>query len=138
MQEIIPNPWALSACVVLRMAVGALWYSPPVFLKPWMKMSGVSPKQMQAGMLKALVSDLLLSLLMAFVLLHAIRYALGPLSRDLGQGLAVAFFNWAGLVLPVQWGIVTYEHKPFKYFAIVSGYQLLTLLGMGAILTLWG
>jgi hypothetical protein len=138
MQEIVPNVWALVGCVVIRMAVGALWYSPVLFLKPWLAMSGVSEKQMHSGMLKALVTDVVMSLVMAFVLLHAIRYALPPNSHDLSQGLAVSFFNWLGLVAVVQIGIVTYEHKPWKYFFVVTGYQLFTILLMGVVLTLWG
>jgi vacuolar-type H+-ATPase subunit I/STV1 len=138
MQEIVPNPWALAACVAIRLAVGALWYSPLLFLKPWLKASGVSEASLSKGMLKAILSDLVLSLIMAFVLLHAIRYALAPGSRDLPEGLAVAFLNWLGFVAPVHLGLLTYEHKPLRYFLIVSGYQLVTLLAMGAVLTLWG
>jgi hypothetical protein len=138
MQEIVPNVWALVACVVIRMAVGALWFSPALFVKSWMKMAGVSDKQMKAGMGKAVATDLILSLVMAFVLLHAIRYALPLGSHDVGLGLAVAFVNWLGLIVPVQIGVMTYEHKPFKYFLIISGYQLVTILAMGVVLTLWG
>ncbi len=32
---------------------------------------------------------------------------------------------------------MTYEKKPFGYFAINSGYQLVTLLGMSAVIILW-
>ena len=138
MQEIVPNIWALLGCVAIRMAFGALWYSPVLFLRPWQKMAGVTDKDMSKGMAKAMVTDIVLSLVMVFVLLHAIRYALAPGSKDLAQGLAVSFFNWLGFVLPVQSGIVTYEHKPLRYFMIVSGYQLVTILAMGLVLTLWG
>jgi hypothetical protein len=137
MQAISMNIWALLGCVVIRMAVGALWYSPLLFLKPWQKVSGVKDKQLKAGMVKGIVGDLVSSLVMAFVLIHAIKYAI-PGSHDLALGLGVSFMNWLGLVATVQVGIMTYEHKPFKYFLIVSGYQLVTLLLMGVVLTLWG
>jgi hypothetical protein len=137
MQEVSANPWALAACVVIRLVVGALWYSPPLFLKPWLKMTGVTPKQMSQGFVKNVTTDLVLALVMAFVLLHAIRYAM-PGSKDLGLGLVVAFLNWLGLVMPVQLATTNYEKKPFKYFLITGGYQLVTILAMGAVLTLWG
>jgi hypothetical protein len=137
MQEIVPNVWALLACVAIRLAVGALWYSKALFLKPWLKMSGVKEKEMNKGMVQSIAIDAVLSLVLAFVLLHAIRYAL-PGSRDLGQGLAVSLFNWLGLTVPVQIAVYSYEKKPFKYFLILSGYQLVTFLLMGAVLTLWG
>jgi hypothetical protein len=138
MQELHPNVWALLACVVIRLAVGALWFSPLLFVKPWMKMAGVSDKQMKAGMGKAVVADLVMSLVLAFVLLPAIRYALPAGSHDVMLGLGVAFANWLGFTVPLQMGVVTYEHKPFKYFLIINGYQFVTILAMGVVLTLWG
>jgi hypothetical protein len=137
MQEISMNIWALLGCVVIRMAAGALWFSPLLFLKAWQKMNGIKDKQLQAGMVKGIVTDAFTSLLMAFVLMHAIKYAISG-SHDVALGLGVSFMNWLGLVATVQIGIVTYEHKPFKYFLIVSGYQLVTILLMGVVLTLWG
>jgi hypothetical protein len=137
MQPVSANLWAILACVVIRMGVGALWYSPKGFLKPWLKMSGVKEKQMNAGMGKAIGVDLVFSLILVFILLHAIRYALPAGSHDVGLGLAVSFLNWLGFVAAVQSGVVTYEKKPFKYFLIVSGYQLVTILLMGVVLTLW-
>jgi len=136
MPEIAPNPWAMLGCVVIRMAVGAVWYSPVLFLKPWLKASGVSDEQMKRGFAKAIVTDLIFSLIMAFVLLHAIRYAL-PTSHSIGLGLAVGFLNWLGFIVPVQAGSMTYEKRPFGYFAINSGYQLVTILIMSAVLILW-
>ena len=121
MPEIVPNPWALAGCVVIRMAVGALWYSPVLFLKPWLRLSGVSDGQMKKGFAKAIVTDLVLSLFMAFVLLHAIRYAL-PTSHSVVLAMSVGFLNWLGFIVPVQAGAMTYEKKPFGYF-INSGYQ---------------
>jgi hypothetical protein len=32
---------------------------------------------------------------------------------------------------------VTYEHRPFAFFAISSGYRLVTLEVTGAILAIW-
>ena len=136
MPEIVPNVWALVGCLVIRVAVGALWYSPVMFLKPWLTLSGVSDAQMKAGMAKAVITDVIFSLIMAFVLLHAIRYAL-PTSHSVGLGLAVGFLNWLGFIVPVQAGSITYEKKPFGYFAINSGYQLVTILLMAVVLIVW-
>ncbi len=136
MPEIVPNLWAMVGCVVIRLAVGALWYSPLLFIKPWLRLSGVSDAQMKAGMAKAIILDLVFSVIMAFVLLHAIRYAL-PTSHSVGLGLAVGFLNWLGFIVPVQAGAMTYEKKPFGYFAINSGYQLVTILMMSAVLIVW-
>ena len=117
------------------MAIGALWYSPALFLSQWNKLSGVSEKQMKDGMAAALAVEFVGSLLMAFVLVHAIRYA-GATTAT--QGMAVGFFNWLGFVAVVTIGAVTYERKPFKLFLLINGYLLISLLVMGAILAVWG
>src|SRR4051812_36869463 len=86
MQQIQPN-WAVLAAAVARMVIGAVWYSPLLFLRPWQAMAGMSDKDVAKGMARAVAVDLIGSLAMAFVLLHAIRYA-G--AESLGQGLAVS------------------------------------------------
>ncbi len=46
---------------------------------------------------------------------------------------------WALLAcLGMIWGMVTYKARPMKFFAIVSGYQLVTILMMSMVLTRWG
>ena len=120
---------------VARMAIGALWYSPLLFVKAWSKLAGVSEAQMKAGMAKALTIDVIGSLLMSFVLIHSIRYAgaTTPL-----EGMAVAFWHWLGFVAVATIGNVTFERRPFKLFLINNGYMLVSLLVMGAILAVWG
>ena len=135
MREIPIHFFALLGAVVAKMAIGALWYSPALFVKPWLKLSGITEKQMKEGMGKALVVDFVGSFLMAFVLVHAIRYAGAATAL---QGLAVGFFNWLGFVAVVTIGTVTYERKPFKLFLLNNGYFLISLLAMGAILAVWG
>ena len=135
MQEVSIHLFPVLVAAIARMVIGAVWYSPALFLKRWHKLTGVTQKQMKAGMPKALAVDFVGSLLMAFVLVHAIRfsYATTPL-----QGLAVGFFNWLGFVAVATIGSVTYEGKPFKLFLLNNGYLLLSLLAMSAILAVWG
>ena len=90
---------------------------------------------MNEGMAKALAVDFVGSFLMAFVLVHAIRYAE---ATTVPQGMAVGFFNWLGFVAVVTIGNVTYERKPFKLFLLINGYLLISLLVMGALLAVWG
>ncbi len=98
-------------------------------------MTGITEEQMKAGMGKALVVDFVGSLVMAFVLVHVIRYA-G--ATTVLQGLAVGFFCWLGFVAVTTISTVTYERKPFKLFLLSNGYLLISLLAMGAILAVWG
>ncbi len=135
MREIPIHFFAILAAAVAKMVIGALWYSPALFLKSWFKLSGITEQQMKEGMAKALAVEFVGSLLMAFVLVHAIRYAE---ATTVPQGMAVGFFNWLGFVAVVTIGNVTYQRKPFKLFLLINGYLLISLLVMGAILAVWG
>lgn len=129
------NLIGLLGATIARMAIGALWYSPLLFVGAWSKLSGVSIASMSKGMGKAIAVDAVGSFLMAFVLMHAIFYA-G--ARTVPLALAASFANWLGFVAVVQIGSVTYEKKPFGLFVLNAGYQLVTMFVMGAILTVWG
>ena len=134
MREIAINWLALVVVVLVRMALGAAWFSPPLFVKPWLAASGMSEAQMKAGMPKALTFDLVGTIVMAFVLVHAVKYA-G--AQGIAQGVAVGFLNWLGFVAVTTLSATLHEHRPFKLWLISNGYQLVALLIMGAILAVW-
>jgi Protein of unknown function (DUF1761) len=134
MPQISVNWWAILAAVTANFVIGGVWYSPVLFAKPWLEMAGVGKRKFDAGLPIALLVDLVSSFLIAFVLVHAIRYA-G--AHDFGSGLFVAFWIWLAFVATVLIASVTYEHKPFKYFAINAGFRFVAIMVMAAILTLW-
>src|SRR5437667_9380493 len=115
MHEIAINWLALVVAVLVRMALGAAWFSPPLFLKPWLAVSGVSEAEMKAGMPKALAVDLLGAVIMAFVLVHAVKYA-G--AQGIAQGAAVGFLNWLGFVAVTTLSATLHEHRPFTPWLI--------------------
>src|ERR1051325_527499 len=81
MREIPIHFAPLAAAALTRMVLGALWYSPMLFLRAWHRVSGVSEAEMNAGIARAVAVDLVGSLVMAFVLLHAVKYAGAPRPR---------------------------------------------------------
>lgn len=135
MQPIAINLLALGACVIVRFIVGGLWFSPLAFMKPWQAETGVGDEAMKARLPAALVSDLIGSILMAIVLAHAVRYA-G--ASTLLTGAAVGVLNWLGFIAVTTFARVAYEGASLRLFSISSGYNLVTLVLMGAILGQWG
>jgi hypothetical protein len=131
MQEIPINWLALLVAAIVKIAIGAIWYSPFSFGPRWMALAGISEADMKARLPRLLVFDFVGSLIMAFVLVHAIRYA-G--AGTFGTGAAVGFFNWLGFIAVVTFGITAYEKRPWGLFLIANGFQLVSLLVMGAIL----
>jgi hypothetical protein len=134
MQQIPINWLAVIVAAIIRMAVGFVWYSPPVLLKPWQALTGVTPETMRAGMGKALAIDVLASLVMAFILLHAVTYA-G--ATDIFTGAAVGALNWLGFQATLMISLWGYENRPLKLIAINLGNNLIALVLMGALLAVW-
>ncbi len=111
-----------------------LWYAPPTFGPAFMRLTGCSPEEMKARLPRAIVSDLVGSLIMAFILVHAVHYA-G--AQTWLTGAAVGLLNWLGFIAVTHFALVAYEKRPFRLFVINNGYQALALAIMGAILAIW-
>ncbi len=136
------NIMAVFIAAVASMALGALWYSPLAFGNVWAKMTWSDPKHLAAqkkkGMGKGYAIAFLGSLVMAFVLAHAIEFAGTYLNvAGASAGLMSGFWNWLGFIVPVSLGSVLWEGKSWKLWAINSGYHLVQLLMMGTILAMW-
>src|ERR1700722_17837594 len=134
MHGVTTNVLPILAATFARMVLGAIWYSPPVFGRAWMALAGRTPDQMRAQMPKALAVDLITSLIMAFVLSHAVRFA-G--ATGIGQGAAVGFCTWLGFIATTTAGIAVYENRPVRLLLITNGWQVVSLAVMGAILAAW-
>lgn len=129
----IHNFWALLVSAVIIWVLGAIWYSPVLFAKPWMKMVPSCAKKqlaMFAGMGSSFVCDLVLSL----ILWHVVSWA-G--ARTWETGALVGFLVWLGFIVAPQLPQGIYESRPFKLFAINTGYWLVSLLISGALLAVW-
>ena len=128
-----PVNWiAIAAAVGSAFVIGGLWYSPLLFVNSWLKMSGVDKRVFDAGLRKALFADLLSAAATALVLNQVLRWS-G--ATGVASGLFVALLVWTGFVASALITQVTYEHRPFAFFVISSGYRLVTLEVMGAILS---
>ncbi|HYM02888.1 MAG TPA: DUF1761 domain-containing protein [Stellaceae bacterium] len=134
MQEVPINVVALVVAAIVKFAIGGLWFSPAAFGPMWRTLAGVSEAQIKASMVKAMIVDFIATLVMAFVLVHAIRYA-G--AQGVAQGAVVGFFNWLGFVAAVGLPASIYEHRPLRLFFVSYGYQLIGIVVMGAILSAW-
>jgi hypothetical protein len=133
--EHFPIYWlAILVAVIIKQALGAFWFSPALFGPAWCKLTGVSEADMKAGLVKAPIPDVIGSVPMAFVLVHAVHYA-G--AQDWAHGAAVGFFNWLGFVAVATLGSVTFEKRPLQLYLINNGFLLLALLLMGVVPAVW-
>lgn len=125
---------------VATMVIGFIWYSPLLFARPWMRAMGYDPEdkaklaEMQKGAGRMYAGSFLASLVSAFVLGKIV--AITTVSTA-PYGMKVGFAIWLGFVTTVQFTAFLFERKPFRLYAINTGYQLVCYLVMGAILAVW-
>ena len=130
MQEIHINAIALVLAILVRMIIGMLWYSPVLFGPSFMRLTGCTPHDLRARLPMALLSDLLGSLIMAFVLEQFVVFA-G--AGDVVGGATVGLLAWLGFISVTHFTLVMYEKRPYELFLVSNGYQALTLAIMGGL-----
>lgn len=123
---------------LLVMILGALWYSPLMFGRIWMRLAGIDEKKIATtkrdGMLRSYVLAFLGTILMIYVVAHFILYLK---ISSIGEAFQFAFWIWVGLIAPVHLGTVLWEGKPVALYLINTGYYLAALLVASPILSLW-
>lgn len=129
------NHWAILVSALIQWFLGAAWYSPALFAKPWMKLLGITPDpSKRKSMVVGMVSSLIVSLILSFVLLHFILWSQ---SSSWASGAFIGFISWLGFIAAPSFAQGIYEGRPFKLFAINTGYWLVGLLISGGLLAVW-
>lgn len=128
------NLWAVLVSAVILWVLGALWFSPVLFAKPWVaivgRKMGEQPKGVAWGMIASFCGDLFL----AFVLAHVVMWAH---VNSVGDGLHIGLLTWVGFVAAILYPQSIYEGRPAKYFMITGGYWLVGFLAIGTLLAVW-
>src|SRR3989344_2811383 len=135
--EVPVNYLAVVACAIAAMVVGDVWYG-PLFGKMWAHISGVSMERMHKGGATSYAIMAVGARVMAYVLTHSLAFASAYLQiSGYSAGLQAGFWNWLGFVVPVTLGVVLWEGKTWKLWAVNARYYLVVLCVMGVILALW-
>ncbi|MBI3577601.1 DUF1761 domain-containing protein [Candidatus Gottesmanbacteria bacterium] len=120
------------------MAVGFLWYSPILFAKSWMKLSGITDKKIadakKKGMGKSYAIMAVGAVVSSFVLAHFVNFAAAYTPLD---GALVGFWLWLGTIAPASTSMVLFEGKPWKLYLLKVGHVLTGMMVAGAILAVW-
>ena len=132
------NYAAVAVSALAYWLLGGLWYSPLLFARPFVALMRYTPEQVAAiqaaGEGRQLFVALLLSLLLAYVLAHFVRFTGAETART---GLLAGFWLWLGFVATTNLETVLFESRPLGLYLINNGYHLVGLLGMGALLAVW-
>ena len=122
------NWWAILITGVINVILGGIWYSPMVFGKTWMELTGI--KEMKPNP-KTMFGMFVVALLIAAVLTHFVVYASAGtfmLGLEVGVLAAIGFVVLPGASSTLASG------TSWKLWAINTGYWLVALAIMGGFL----
>ncbi|MGO9433571.1 MAG: DUF1761 domain-containing protein [Terracidiphilus sp.] len=129
------NYLAIFVSAVILWLLGAVWYSPALFAKPWMAIIGIKKEETKgSSMIAGMIASFICDLVLAFILAHIVIWTQ---ASTLGWGAVVGFIVWTGFIAAPNLPQGIYEGRPFKLFAINAGYWLVGLLIVGALLAVW-
>lgn len=156
------NPIAIIVAGVSALVVGFIWYNPKVFGNAWMQAAGMTEEQIKGGnMVKIFGLALLFALMLAFLLPSMTIHQMGAYSlmggdptlalpsyeafiadytdafRTFKHGALHGFLAGLFIALPIIGTNALFERKNAKYILINSGYWIVTMTIMGAIICGW-
>ncbi|MFD0834761.1 DUF1761 domain-containing protein [Mariniflexile aquimaris] len=156
------NPLAIVVAAVSALVVGFIWYNPKVFGTAWMQAAGMTDEQIKGGnMLKIFGLALVFAFLLATALPGIVIHQMGAFSlvggdeanalpsyaafladysdvfRTFKHGAFHGVFTGIFIALPIIGTNALFERKSAKYIFINSGYWIVTLGVMGAIICGW-
>lgn len=129
------NYFAVIVSAVVAFVVGAVWYSPLLFGKAYMKVRGLNPDALaEMPPASELLGEFARNLVVAFVLAHfVVRLGVGDWMGAVQLGLWV----WVGFQAMLLLGAVLHEKMPWMLYAIHAGDALLKTIVMTVILGVW-
>lgn len=135
--DITINYAAVLVAAIVSFIVGFLWHG-PVFGKQWMKLSGITEKEMKEAQKQSMAPRILgafvQQLVMSFVLAHFV-YAWNV--TDLSGALQLAFWIWLGFIATVLLNGVLWEKRTVNLYLFNIVYHFVALAVMTAVLALW-
>ena len=124
---------AVVAAALSMFVLGAMWYSPLLFVKQWAKAAGLEIDYEKRGNFAMILG---ISFVLTLVMAANLAFFVAGV-RDLTTVVAYAVaagLGWAALGL---WVISLFERRPFAYVLINGGYLTVGFAIMGLILGLW-
>lgn len=155
------NFLAIIAAAFSALVVGFIWYHPKVFGNAWMQVADMSEEKIKGGnMAKIFILAFIFAILLSMSVMPMVIHQMGAFSLAQGElGILPSYENFindyanefrtykhgafhgviAGIfiALPILGTNALFERKGIKYILINSGYWIVTLAVMGAIICGW-
>lgn len=127
------NWLAIIVAAVSAFILGGLWYSPLMFVKRWMKETGITEESAKnSNIVKTFGLAFILSLIASFFLAMFI----GP-GAGAGFGALAGFMAGLGWVFTFMGISYLFEARTLAHFLINAMYSVVSLTIMGFIIGIW-
>lgn len=135
MNSVRHNPLAIAVATILYFLLGGVWFT--VFQKAWLLGVGRTMEELQATGISpavtygtAIVTTLILAIFLSWII-----QATGP--QTPARGIAIAISTWFGVVFTTWSTEYAFEARSLRILAINTGYSLVGMVLMGAVLGAW-
>jgi hypothetical protein len=128
------NWLAVTAATLSTFALGAIWYSPALFGKAWMRANRLTEADLKGRNMGMVLG---LSFVFSFLMAANLAAFLGAPTIDARMAGVYGFltgFGWVALGLAI---IALFEARPWPYVLINGGYMSVAFTLMGIILGAW-
>lgn len=134
MEQFYINHWAVLVCAIANLALGALWYSPLLFYKAWMKENKFTDEDIKKVNPTKTYS---ITLLISVIISYNLAFFLGDAKTDMVWGTTAGFlagFGFSALMFSV---VALFEQRSWKFILINGGYITIYFTLIGFILGTW-
>jgi len=131
-----PNWLAIVIAALIPMLIGFIYYNKALFGKAWMNSLGITEENLKGGNMAVIFGvSLLMSFFLSWFLLITVD---GPGQEGVYDSFKHGAFHGFEIGLLVAMPVLVtnglFERKNFKNLAINTGYWLITLILMGAVI----
>lgn len=136
MQEI--NFWPILISTIVAFGISALWYSPFLFGKEWMALTGMTDSDINEAKGKGIWKLYVIQLIVTFISFLVLAFFIASTSSTGGSNGAIfGFVVWVGFVATTAVGSLLWEKRSFKLTLIDTVIILVNLIIGGAIIGTW-
>jgi len=134
MEAVSINHLAVIVAALSDFVIGALWYSPLLFVKVWMRETGLTEAKMSKD---NPIIKYGLTLVFSLVITYNLAFFLGDPAMKFSDYVlysALAGFGWASMAVGI---LSLFEMRGWRLMLINWGYVTLAFVTKGVILGLW-
>ena len=135
MEQLYINHWAVLVCAVANLVVGALWYSPMLFYKAWMRENNFTEETIKQKFNPLKMYGL--SFVLSLIISYNLAFFLCDVKTNASWGATAGFlagFGFSALIFAV---VALFEQRSWKYILINGGYITIYFTLIGFIIGAW-